>query len=334
MKNNQSNPTSKSNQIDQTDLQDLEIYEEDIQLAMNPRRNAPKTNFSDEKSLADEIEENIKSIKNSLVDSLSSSPIRTQNKSSGKLRKSMSDSILNSPGNDFSDEKSLINKLQFDIKEMKKDLAINSSVMKSSGKSANQRSGDTVNDFNNKLHPENFEEEQYKKEINRLDPEYVNNCRYLISTDFNGILKQFDIKHDTKFVRSYGKVHAGPIHSMAATRDSKYLFTGDWDGNLKQFVLYDDTLKLCYDYGEVHKRTINSMCIDKNSQYLFTSSTDGCIKQFDIEKRMIYRDYGCVHDSIIYSIDQTNDGKYLFTSDKRGKVYQWMLKEDHKCLLE
>jgi WD40 repeat protein len=184
----------------------------------------------------------------------------------------------------------------------------------------------TDSETQNEISRENAIENYYKGSTKEFSVEDATNTRYLFTSDFNGNIKQFTIKHSTKYIKSHGKVHNGPIHCMIATYNSKYIFTGDWDGTLKQFTLANESqLDLVYNYGEVHRRTINSMAVTPDSQYLFTSSTCGSVKQFDIENRILVQDYGQVHDNIIYSIDLTMNGKWLFTSDKKGQVFQWVL---------
>ena len=269
--------------------------------------------FGRERSFADSIQSGIQSIRDSIGnDSLSSrknlpvfpgkTDLTFQNKSLSRINRQLRDE-------GYSDEKEILQKMKSEIQEIKSQIPLQ-----------------TDSETQNEIFRENAIENYYKDSIKKFSVEDATNTRYLFTSDFNGNIKQFTIKHSTKYIKSHGKVHNGPIHCMISTYNSKYIFTGDWDGTLKQFTLSNHSqLDLVYRYGEVHRRTINSMAVTPDSQYLFTSSTCGSVKQFDIENRILVQDYGQVHDNIIYSIDLTMNGKWLFTSDKKGQVFQWVL---------
>ena len=53
---------------------------------------------------------------------------------------------------------------------------------------------------------------------------------YLITSDHRGKVRQISIEEQT-FVRDYGSVMSGQIHSTAVNKNVQYLYVSDSEGN-------------------------------------------------------------------------------------------------------
>ena len=158
---------------------------------------------------------------------------------------------------------------------------------------------------------------------------------YLLTCDWDGILKQYSI-NDLALYRSYNNLNLTKgARAMVATKNSKHIFIADLDGNLVHFTIEKTYEGIHFQQrSKEHESAIRAMAITHDDKYLFTGCHNGVIKQHyihPIAKCMMKRKNWneTIHDycnSPITSIVITYDNESMFVADRDGLLRQFSLK--------
>ena len=151
---------------------------------------------------------------------------------------------------------------------------------------------------------------------------------YIITCDWDGILKQFSLR-DFIMHKSYNKIVKKGARQMVCTKDSQHQIISDMDGYIKHYTLEKNGEIKFRNFFKCHSTAIRAMCQSQDDQFLFTGSHDGVLKQHYIHpnskmllKRKDWSDV-FINTSSIISLATTFDNTSVFMGDKEGILRQY-----------
>ena len=114
------------------------------------------------------------------------------------------------------------------------------------------------------------------------------------------------------------KGNAGPLWSMAISKDGKTLATGNDDGTVK---LWDIAAERVNWTLNAHKAPVWTLALSPNGDYLATGSDDGQAKIWDLKTQKEL--HALANTGGVRAVAFDQDGKKLLTGDRNGTVKIW-----------